>query len=587
MSSPIKAATCEGEELIILLKYYLPNKIKNLWTGTDDILVMLTEGGITSYKNKKQIGNVIRAQRTFNLESNLYNKKQWYIFGDTKQFDAPRDQVAKFKERERPQIQPNYFCNLGIKFKFIEMKSKSQTTSSSSSSGKNSSRHTTATSAATSPAAAANNNNNNSTDNNNNNNNNNNSQVVTPDTTNNNNNNASNTANKVTASTAAAAATTNNNDNVTTKRNKSSIKDLSSETGFMIARLDLPDDIVRVTEEHRKQCPGNCNLHTTKKSRGFEVITDLSCGFCKKSYTISSEPKPEKKQKQTRRGAPTSQLNMMVTNALHKNAITIEQGKGFCAELGCVSLSETGMHGSMVNHKDAVEQVSEEVLRENRLEHVREMRKQYPEQIIVHKDANGVTHNITYGGACGDGAGDKRAYKHIITGSQHCTVIFSALTGKVLAIKHDQVSCARCDRKLTQLYKQNGKFDDITAEQLQHDGECSRNSKHGPAVAEEYAMEYLAEYLLKDPVTNKLRSDEEAILVDWFIADGDTKGAVRFIKKQASIIPEFDGTAEYIPDIGHFIKCISNALYHIASQNSDLRGVHYCRQTHYTSKRDE
>ena len=76
-----------------------------------------------------------------------------------------------------------------------------------------------------------------------------------------------------------------------------------------------------------------------------------------------------------------------------------------------------------------------------------------------------------------------------------------------------------------------------------------------------------------DPETRKLRSDDEAILVDWFVADGDTKGAIRFIKKQASIIKEFEGIAIYVPDIGHFIKFISNALFYLAKNNSTLPGV--------------
>jgi hypothetical protein len=36
---------------------------------------------------------------------------------------------------------------------------------------------------------------------------------------------------------------------------------------------------------------------------------------------------------------------------------------------------------------------------------------------------------------------------------------------------------------------------------------------------------------------------------------------------------EFDDMAEYVPDIGHFIKCISNALFKLSGQNSELRGV--------------
>ena len=245
MIAPIETATCEGEEIILLLQHHLPPPLSHMWHGCDDMLSMMREGGITCYTTQKQISDPLRTQRRIHLESNKTGKKRWFLFHHEGTYSDPKQQ--------RAQIEPNYFNNLGIKFKFIGMKSKSQPTNSSSS--KNSSRHTTATSSATSPAAAAKNNNNNSTDNNNNNSNNNNTQLVTPDTTKNNNNNTSNTANKVTAS-ASAAATTNNNDNVTTKRNKSSIKDLSSQTGFMISRLDLPDDIVRVTEEHSKRDNG-------------------------------------------------------------------------------------------------------------------------------------------------------------------------------------------------------------------------------------------------------------------------------------------------------------------------------------------
>ncbi|KAL7535209.1 hypothetical protein ACHAXR_006341 [Thalassiosira sp. AJA248-18] len=51
-------------------------------------------------------------------------------------------------------------------------------------------------------------------------------------------------------------------------------------------------------------------------------------------------------------------------------------------------------------------------------------------------------------------------------------------------------------------------------------------------------------------------------------------GPSRFISKQAVVIPEFAKRAEYLPDIGHFIKCISGGLHKIAGDNSHLRGVH-------------
>ena len=74
-----------------------------------------------------------------------------------------------------------------------------------------------------------------------------------------------------------------------------------------------------------------------------------------------------------------------------------------------------------------------------------------------------------------------------------------------------------------------------------------------------------------DPATGKLRLDDEAILVDCFISDGDTKGA-SFIATQASIVPElFNEIAIYLPDIRHFIKCISNALLSLMVEFNSTR----------------
>ena len=53
------------------------------------------------------------------------------------------------------------------------------------------------------------------------------------------------------------------------------------------------------------------------------------------------------------------------------------------------------------------------------------------------------------------------------------------------------------------------------------------------------------------------------------IGDGDTKGQSKFINKQAELVPTYHGKAEYIPDIGHFIKCISNAFYALAAKNGE------------------
>ena len=114
-----------------------------------------------------------------------------------------------------------------------------------------------------------------------------------------------------------------------------------------------------------------------------------------------------------------------------------------------------------------------------------------------------------------------------------------------------------CTRALTRILNSGKRANEITESDLCHPGKpCYRNTKHGPAVAEEYAMEDLGEFLVVDHTTGKLRPDDEVILGLHIIADGDIKGPKRFIKKQAEIVPELIGKADHIPDIGHFIKCI-------------------------------
>ena len=140
---------------------------------------------------------------------------------------------------------------------------------------------------------------------------------------------------------------------------------------------------------------------------------------------------------------------------------------------------------------------------------------------------------------------------------------------------HDQLSCVYCQRTMTQLIHEGKKRpDEITEDELKHPGKpCYRNTKHGPAVAVEYAMEKMGKFLLIDPETGKLRSDEEPILCREVIADGDTKGSNRLIRVQSEIVPEFATIAEYYPDICHFVKCISGGFHHLAKNCAKLRGV--------------
>ena len=194
----------------------------------------------------------------------------------------------------------------------------------------------------------------------------------------------------------------------------------------------------------------------------------------------------------------------------------------------------------------------------------------------VFTDASGRVRKICVSAIAVDGNGEKRAYNHIVTGDQHCTVIVSLVTGEPLYVWHDQISCIHCQRKLTEVLNglsQEKRAQDLDMSDLSHPGKkCYRTSKHGPASAEEYAVENLAQFLLIDPETGNFRPDDEAILANIIVADGDTKGPNKFIGKQAALVPSFAGKAEYLPDIGHFIKCISNAFFGLATKNSELRG---------------
>ena len=105
---------------------------------------------------------------------------------------------------------------------------------------------------------------------------------------------------------------------------------------------------------------------------------------------------------------------------------------------------------------------------------------------------------------------------------------------------------------------------------------CDRNTKHGPAVAEEYAMEKITRHLLIDLNIGKIRSDDEAILARQTITDGDTKGSKRLIEEQASIISEFALIAEYFLDIEYSVKFMSGGFHKLARSCAELRGISLC-----------
>ncbi|EJK46210.1 hypothetical protein THAOC_35133, partial [Thalassiosira oceanica] len=260
-----------------------------------------------------------------------------------------------------------------------------------------------------------------------------------------------------------------------------------------------------------------------------------------------------------KRGATPDLVGERVVHAAHGSGVNVTQIGELCDQLGLVRSGNKGLLGMVKKRKEYVSEAAEEEMRKNRIEHNKEVRRRHGSSAdIKFTDASGKSHSFAAGPACADGAGETRSYN---------------LTHKPLMIKHHQKSCVLCQRAVSKLIVDGTRAQDITADDLQHEGRCYRNTALSPAQAEESALEELAEMLLIDPKTNEFRSDDEAILVLQVVTDGDTKGAKRFINKQVSLVPSFAGKAEQVPDIGHFVKAINNAFYKLKETSPELGGT--------------
>ena len=109
---------------------------------------------------------------------------------------------------------------------------------------------------------------------------------------------------------------------------------------------------------------------------------------------------------------------------------------------------------------------------------------------------------------------------------------------------------------------------------MKHDGECFRNSKLTPCVAEEHQCRMVGQDLIVDE-NGKYRGDDMAIFCQRVNADNDTKGPKNIIRVQNEIIgSSADNIAEHLPDKGHVLKCNNNKLFKIREQDKTLKGVH-------------
>ena len=137
----------------------------------------------------------------------------------------------------------------------------------------------------------------------------------------------------------------------------------------------------------------------------------------------------------------------------------------------------------------------------------------------------------------------------------------------ILVVGH-QTSCIRCSRELTRImHEQQLPMNKIQYQKISHEGICYRNTLVGPAVAEEISCVEAADQLLNDENGKPLPS-KKAIFTEVVMSDSDTRGLLKFMGTQKQILGEPAGVnSTHVPDIGHFIKCISNRFYKLRTIN--------------------
>ena len=339
----------------------------------------------------------------------------------------------------------------------------------------------------------------------------------------------------------------------------------SQSSGLMIMCTDRLEKFKNDIEEHSLRCRHKLQLVSETK-RGYDLVATYRCPFCATEICRTSGnkiPSPPKK-----RGPRKSEVAVVVGAAFMESGIRPDRQSEFLGKAGIVAPSNRILKEDYSMLLSTASEIAKDLLAQNRREHVTACRAS-PNYAgdMVFMGPGDVERSVAVGAICSDGGGTKRAYLHRITGDQHILIICSGVTKKPIYVKLDQVGCPRCSRAVTKRLLQLGvgaQHVDYSQLSLQHDGPCYRNSKHGPAVAEEHALEEAAEILLSLP-------DDQAIFGAPVVSDGDCRGPKKFIQKQRDIVGDAaNGIADRLPDTGHFLKTISNALFALPSS---LRGT--------------
>ena len=168
---------------------------------------------------------------------------------------------------------------------------------------------------------------------------------------------------------------------------------------------------------------------------------------------------------------------MAVSYGSYAAGIGVTKLDEFCSYVGIVSPTKNNVDKSRQKIKASIKKTSGDTLSCNRREHVLAARSSdnYPGDVTA--TIQGKKVKVARGAAATDGAGNTRAYNHLIRGSQHSLVVISLITQKPLVVISHQISCWRCSNAMTKLMKEkNKRMCALDISDVKLDRKCCRNT---------------------------------------------------------------------------------------------------------------
>ena len=128
---------------------------------------------------------------------------------------------------------------------------------------------------------------------------------------------------------------------------------------------------------------------------------------------------------------------MSMAVGMYTSGVNVYKMNELCSSVGILSPSLTGMYKNNTLAKKDIMDVSREQLKQNRQEHVSYICNTSDYIGDVKATIDNVTCMVSCGKIAMDGAGNARAYNHLIRGSQHCLILYSlAIMKSIIVVGH-------------------------------------------------------------------------------------------------------------------------------------------------------